>query len=99
MATPTRCSAGSAAPEKASSPRSATPSSATARSANRSGIESRLHDAVLYNSIYHADDRVLSNTHVCGSPVANASLRHLRRLVGGDKVTMYLDSFARVWDR
>jgi transcriptional regulator with XRE-family HTH domain len=62
------------------------------------GVELRLHDTVLYNSIYHADDQLLINTHVYGNPAANAPLLHLRRVPGGDMVTMYLDSFTRVWD-
>jgi len=62
------------------------------------GVELRLHDTILYNSIYYADDQVLINTHVYGNPAANAPLLHLRRVAGGDMVTMYVDSFTRVWD-
>jgi hypothetical protein len=62
-----------------------------------SGAEIRLHGTVLYNSIYRADDQVLVNAHVYGSPASNAPVLHLRKVAGGDMVTMYRDSFERVW--
>lgn len=61
------------------------------------GVEIRLHDTVLYNSIYRGDDQLLVNPHVYGSNAAGAPMFHLRRVAGGDMVTMYLDSFERVW--
>lgn len=61
------------------------------------GVEIRLHDTVLYNSIYRADDQVLVNTHVYGNLASNAPLLHLRKVAGGDMVSMYVDSFERVW--
>lgn len=62
------------------------------------GIEFRLHDTVLYNSIYRADDQVLANTHIYGFTAAQAPVLHLRRVAGGSMVSTYLDSFERVWD-
>jgi len=62
------------------------------------GIEFRLHDTVLYNSIYRADDQVLANTHIYGFAAAQAPVLHLRRVAGGSMVSTYLDSFERVWD-
>ncbi|MEU4220824.1 XRE family transcriptional regulator [Actinoplanes sp. NPDC026623] len=62
------------------------------------GVEFRLHRTVLYNSIYRADDQVLVNTHIYGSPASQAPVLHLRRVAGGGMVTTYLDSFERVWD-
>lgn len=62
------------------------------------GVEIRLHDTVLYNSIYRADDQVLINTHVYGNPASNAPVLHLRRVAGGDMVSTYLNSFDKVWD-
>lgn len=61
------------------------------------GIEFRLHNTVLYNSIYRADDQVLVNTHIYGFPASQAPVLHLRRVAGGDMVTTYLDSFERIW--
>jgi transcriptional regulator with XRE-family HTH domain len=65
---------------------------------NLDGIEFRLHETVLYNSIYWADDQVLVNTHIYGSPAAEAPVLHLRRVAGGSMVSTYLESFERVWD-
>lgn len=60
-------------------------------------IEMRLHRTTLYNSIYRADDQILVNTHVYGTPASNAPVLHLRRVSGGDMVTTYLESYERVW--
>ena len=62
------------------------------------GIEFRLHDTVLYNSIYRADDQVLANTHIYGFGASQAPVFHLRRVAGGTMVSTYIDSFDRVWD-
>ncbi|WP_113705339.1 helix-turn-helix domain-containing protein [Nonomuraea lactucae] len=60
-------------------------------------IEIRLHDTILYNSIYRADDEYLINTHVYGTRAGNAPVLHLRRVAGGDMVATYADSFEKVW--
>ncbi|MDN3355849.1 XRE family transcriptional regulator [Actinomadura sp. DC4] len=62
------------------------------------GVEFRLHDTILYNSIYRADDELLVNTHVYGNAASNAPVFHLRGVAGGDMVALYRDSFERVWD-
>jgi hypothetical protein len=61
------------------------------------GIEFRLHRTILYNSIYRADDQVLVNTHIYGTPASNAPVLHLRHVEGGDMVGTYVESFDRVW--
>ena len=61
-------------------------------------IEVRLHDTILYNSIFRADDQLLVNTHIYGTMANNAPVFHLRKIVGGDMVSTYLESFERVWD-
>jgi transcriptional regulator with XRE-family HTH domain len=61
------------------------------------GIEIRLHDTVLYNSIYWADDQFLVNTHVYGVAASQAPVLHLKRIPGGEMVVTYLESFERVW--
>jgi transcriptional regulator with XRE-family HTH domain len=68
------------------------------RLATMDGVEIRLHDTVLYNSIYRADDQLLINTHVYGVAAANAPFLHLRRVAGGDIVNTYETSFERVWE-
>jgi len=62
------------------------------------GIEFRLHDKILYNSIYHADDQLMVNTHIYGFTAAHAPVLHLRKVAGGSMVANYLHSFERVWD-
>jgi len=63
------------------------------------GVEFRLHDTVLYNSIYRADDQLLVNTHIYNFPAAQAPVLHLRRIAGGSMVSTYLESFERVWEQ
>jgi transcriptional regulator with XRE-family HTH domain len=62
------------------------------------GTEFRLHQTILYNSIYRGDDQLLVNTHVQGMPAARAPLWHLRKIAGGQFAAVYLDSFERVWE-
>jgi hypothetical protein len=61
------------------------------------GIEIRLHDTVLYNSIFRADDELLANPHVLGVAASYAPVLHLCRSDAGDLVSTYSDSFDRVW--
>lgn len=65
---------------------------------NVNGVEIRLHDTVLYNSIYRADEQLLINMHVYGVAASNAPFLHLRRVAGGDMVNTYETSFERVWE-
>jgi transcriptional regulator with XRE-family HTH domain len=60
-------------------------------------IEIRLHDAVLYNSIYRADGHLLINQHSFGVPAAHSPVFELRRAEVGDMANAYLDSFERAW--
>ena len=60
-------------------------------------VEMRLHATILYNSVYRADDDVLVNSHIYGTPAAESPVMHLRRVAGGTMVSTYLDSFDRVW--
>jgi hypothetical protein len=61
-------------------------------------VEIRLHNTILYNSIYRADGQLLVNTHIYGMAANNAPVFHLRKIPGGDMVSSYLESFERVWD-
>ncbi|TDC74798.1 DUF5919 domain-containing protein [Streptomyces hainanensis] len=61
------------------------------------GIAIRLHDTVLYNSMYLADDEILVNTHVYGFGASHAPVLHLRQIPGGEMVHTYQESFERVW--
>jgi len=60
-------------------------------------IEIRLHDAVLYNSIYRADDHLLINQHAHGIPAAHSPVFELRKAEEGEMTNAYLGSFERVW--
>jgi transcriptional regulator with XRE-family HTH domain len=63
-----------------------------------SNVEIRLHGAVLYNSIYRVDDRLLVNQHTYGIPAAHAPIFHLKKVRSGDITDTYIDSFERVWN-
>jgi transcriptional regulator with XRE-family HTH domain len=60
-------------------------------------VEIRLHRVGLYNSIYRSDDQFLVSQHAYGVTNACAPLLHLRPADSSDMVTMYLDSFDRIW--
>jgi hypothetical protein len=60
-------------------------------------VKIRLHQTVLYNSIYRADDQIFVNQHVYGIPAAHAPVFCLRKSQSGDMVAAYLDSFERIW--
>jgi transcriptional regulator with XRE-family HTH domain len=61
------------------------------------GIEIRLHQTVLYNSLYRADDQLLINTHAYGTPAANAPVMHLTHANDQGPASTYLTSFNRIW--
>lgn len=61
------------------------------------GVELRLHDTVLYNSIFRADGELLVNQHVYGIGAAFAPVLRLRAASGEGLTQTYVDSFERVW--
>ncbi len=60
-------------------------------------IEIRLHEAVLYNSIYRADNQLFINQHVYGVPAARSPVFCYRESESGDVTNTYLESFEMVW--
>ena len=60
-------------------------------------VEIRLHQSVLYNSIYHADGQLFVNQHTYGIPASHAPVFWLRETESGDMVTAYRKSFELVW--
>ena len=60
-------------------------------------VEIRLHQTVLYNSIYRADGQLIVNQHAYGIPAAHAPVFCLRDAGGEEMVAVYRDSFERVW--
>ncbi|GAA0532588.1 DUF5919 domain-containing protein [Paractinoplanes ferrugineus] len=61
------------------------------------GIALRLHDTVLYNSTYRADDEMLLNSHIYGRPAAQAPVLFLKRVGDEGMVSTHMASFERVW--
>ena len=61
-------------------------------------IEFRLHDACLYTSMFRADDDMIVNMHVYGVAGSNAPVLYLRKVPGGDMVTLYRDSYETIWN-
>jgi hypothetical protein len=60
-------------------------------------IELRLHEAILYNSIYRADDQLFVNQHAYGIPAARSPVFCYRESASGDIAAAYADSFESVW--
>jgi hypothetical protein len=60
-------------------------------------IEIGLHEAILYNSIYRADDQLFVHQHVYGNPAARSPVFRYREFQKGGIATVYADSFERVW--
>jgi hypothetical protein len=61
-------------------------------------IEIRLHETILYNSIFRADDQLLVNQHAYGVPAAHSPVFLYRMDEGTDISTAYLRSFETVWE-
>lgn len=62
------------------------------------GVEIRLHDTVLYNSIYRSDDRMLVNQHVHGAPASMAPVLRVDDSRNAEMLSTYLQSFERTWE-
>ncbi|MEU7163840.1 helix-turn-helix transcriptional regulator [Streptomyces morookaense] len=62
------------------------------------GVEFRLHNTTLYNSMYRADDEMLANTHVYGISAWLAPVLHIQRVPGGEVFDTYAESIERVWE-
>jgi transcriptional regulator with XRE-family HTH domain len=61
-------------------------------------ISIRVHQTVLYNSLYRSDDRLLVNQHLYGLPAARAPVFYFRQAETGDILDTYLSSFERIWN-
>ena len=62
------------------------------------GIEVRLHATTLYVSMYRADDVMLANNHVFGSPALRSPVMQLQHIPGAQMFAHYAGSFERVWE-
>jgi len=65
---------------------------------NAPGIEVRLHDTPLYNSIFRSDTTMLVNLHTYGSGTPFNPVLHLQHVPGGRIFDHYQQSFHKVWD-
>lgn len=60
-------------------------------------VEIRLHQSVLYNSIYRADGQFFVNQHAYGIPAADAPVFCFHESRSGEIAAAYLVSFEKVW--
>jgi hypothetical protein len=60
-------------------------------------VQLRLHETVLYASVYRADDQLLANVHAYGLAAAQTPVFRIGATQGGEVARLYLDSFERVW--
>ncbi|MGW6278425.1 XRE family transcriptional regulator [Kribbella sp. NPDC055071] len=60
-------------------------------------LEVRLHDAVLYNSIYRSDEQLLVNQHAYGIPVVDSPVFHFNRAERHEMFDEYVASFETIW--
>jgi transcriptional regulator with XRE-family HTH domain len=60
-------------------------------------VEIRLHQSVLYNSIYRADGQLFVNQHAYGVPAVHAPVFCFYQSESGDMIASYLDSFEKIW--
>lgn len=63
------------------------------------GVEIRIHQTILYTSIYRADDELLINPHIYGVAASQAPVLHLRRTEDGGMPSTYIEGFERVWSQ
>jgi transcriptional regulator with XRE-family HTH domain len=61
-------------------------------------VEIRLHDTVLYNSLYLTDDQLFVNQHTYGLPAAHSPVFCFRDVTTAGMAAVYLTSFDRVWE-
>ena len=59
--------------------------------------EIRLHQTVLYNSIYRSDDQLFVNQHAYSIPAAHAPVFCFQEFERRGMATEYIDSLERVW--
>lgn len=64
----------------------------------RCGVELRLHDTTLYNSLFVGDDHMIVNAHVFGVNAYGAPVYHLRRGGDGGLFDTYAQSFGLTWE-
>jgi hypothetical protein len=61
------------------------------------GAEVRVHQAVLYSCVCHADDQSFISQHVYGIAGERTPILHLRSAEISQLSAVYLDAFERIW--
>jgi hypothetical protein len=61
------------------------------------GVEARLHETTLYNSIFRFDNDLLVNMHAYGAVASTSPVMHVRQIAGGRLFPHYVGSFELVW--
>jgi transcriptional regulator with XRE-family HTH domain len=67
------------------------------RTAEAPGLQVRLHDLPVYNSIFRFDDELLVATHLYATPGHRAPLIRLARRPEAGMFESFMDHFQRVW--
>jgi transcriptional regulator with XRE-family HTH domain len=60
-------------------------------------VEIRLHDTVLYSSLYRADGQLFVNQHIYCVPAAHSPVFSYRASGNSDMLPTYLSSFEQAW--
>jgi hypothetical protein len=60
-------------------------------------VDIRLHQTILYNSLYRADGQLFVNQHAYGIPAARAPVYCFRESESDEMTVAYLDSFEKIW--
>jgi len=60
-------------------------------------VEIRLHQGIVYSSVYYADDQLLVSQHAYGVPARSAPVLHLQHAENGGMAAAYLEAFHRAW--
>jgi transcriptional regulator with XRE-family HTH domain len=60
-------------------------------------VEIRLHDTVLYNSLYRADDQLMVNQHIYGLPAAHTPVFSFHATDKSSMLEAYLSTLERIW--
>lgn len=69
------------------------------RDIDPANIDIRLHDSTLYMSMFRADDTLIANHHLYGSPASDNPCFVIEGDQHPDLWTSYHDAFERVWKR
>jgi hypothetical protein len=60
-------------------------------------VELRVHEKILYTSIYRSDDELMVNQHIYGRPASQSPVLHLQRRRSDGPAAAYLETLDRVW--